>query len=192
MRAAGFWSGFITAILDVLKGSVSVWLARYLISIGLIPDTPWLVVIPPILAVIGHNYSIFLAERDENGRLRLRGGAGGATAFGGVFGLWAPSIFIIVPIAMILLFVVGYASLATLSVGVFTIIIFSVRAWMGLSPWQYIIYGVLVEILLIWALRPNIKRLFNGTERVVGLRARLKKSKQKQAQRFSETPQSPS
>jgi hypothetical protein len=30
-------------------------------------------------------------------------------------------------------------------------------------------------MILIWALRPNIRRLFNGTERLLGFRARLKK-----------------
>ena len=54
-----------------------------------------------------------------------------------------------------------------------TIIIFAVRAALGQGPWEYIIYGVLGEILMIWALRPNIQRLMDGTERRHGLPARL-------------------
>ena len=61
---------------------------------------------------------------------------------------------------------------------IIAIVIFAIRAWMGLSPWQFIFYGVLVEILAIWALRPNIKRLFKGTERVVGWRARRMQTKE--------------
>ena len=174
MRAAGFLPGLITALLDVLKSAATVWLARYCISIGIIPTNPWLEVFPPLLAVLGHNYSIFLAERDDSGRLKLRGGAGGASAGGGLLGLWAPGLLILLPVALLLLFVVGYASLATLSVGVVAVVIFAIRAWAGLSPWQYIFYGVFVEIILIWGLRPNIKRLLAGEERVVGLRARKK------------------
>jgi glycerol-3-phosphate acyltransferase PlsY len=45
---------------------------------------------------------------------------------------------------------------------------------MGASPWEYVLYGALAEILLIWALRPNIRRLVSGTERLVGFRARKK------------------
>jgi glycerol-3-phosphate acyltransferase PlsY len=172
MRATSFLPGLATALLDVFKSAATVWLARYLISAGIVPNTPWLEVLSPVMAVLGHNHSIFLAERDENGKIQLRGGAGGASAAGGALGLWAPSFFILLPGAMILLFVVGYASLATLSVGVFCVVIFAIRAWLGLSPWQYIFYGVFVEFLLIWALRPNIKRLIKGQERVVGLRAR--------------------
>lgn len=167
MRAAGFWAGAATAVSDFLKAACAAWLARWLL-----PDAYWLHVLAPVAAVIGHNYSIFLAERGEKGRLRLRGGAGGASAAGGAFGLWFPTLLFILPIAMFMLFVVGYASITTLSVGLMTILIFAYRAWTGASPWEYVMYGVLVEILLVWALRPNIKRLFSGTERRVGLFAK--------------------
>jgi glycerol-3-phosphate acyltransferase PlsY len=56
-------------------------------------------------------------------------------------------------------------------------IIFIIRAIMGLSPWAYVIYGALALLVLVWALRPNIKRLIAGTERVVGLRAKWLKKK---------------
>jgi acyl phosphate:glycerol-3-phosphate acyltransferase len=167
MRAAGFWAGAATAVSDFLKAAIAAWIARWLL-----PDAYWIHVLAPLAAVIGHNYSIYLAERDDNGHLRLRGGAGGAPAAGGAFGLWFPTLLIILPIAMFMLFVVGYASVATLSIGLITIFIFAYRAWIGASPWEYVMYGVLVEFVLIWALRPNIKRLFSGTERKVGLFAK--------------------
>jgi glycerol-3-phosphate acyltransferase PlsY len=176
MRAAGFWAGAATAVSDFLKASIAAWVARWLL-----PDASWIHVLAPIATVIGHNYSIYLAERDEKGRLRLRGGAGGASAAGGAFGLWAPSLFIILPIGMFLLFVVGYASVATLSVGIVSVLIFAYRAWIGASPWEYVLYGVLVEILLVWALRPNIKRLISGTERRIGIFAPKKPGPEKPA-----------
>ena len=169
MRAAGFWVGLGTAILDMLKSAASVWLARVLL-----PGNAWLQVIAPILAILGHNYSIFLIERGEKAPLRLRGGAGGAPAVGGAFGLWMPSILILVPFGLLILYFVGYASVATLSVALITTLIFTYRLWVGASPWEYVLYGLLAEILLIWALLPNIQRLFKGTERLVGFRARRK------------------
>jgi len=56
-------------------------------------------------------------------------------------------------------------------------IVFIIRAIMGLSPWIYVVYGALALLVLVWALRPNIKRLKEGTERVVGLRAKWLKKK---------------
>ena len=167
MRAAGFWAGAATAVSDFLKAALAAWVARWLM-----PDAYWIHVLAPIAAVIGHNYSIYLAKRDDKGHLRFHGGAGGAPSAGGAFGLWAPSLLFILPIAMFILFVVGYASVATISVGLVTLLIFIYRAWIGVSPWEYVLYGVFVEGLLIWALRPNIRRLFSGTERRVGLFAK--------------------
>jgi glycerol-3-phosphate acyltransferase PlsY len=127
-------------------------------------------------AVIGHNYSIFLAERKPDGGWRLRGGAGGATTVGGAMGLWFPSLFIIVPLAGLVLFGIGYASVATMSAALLATIIFAVRAALGYSPWAYAGYGLLTEVLLVIALLPNIRRLQQGTERRVGWRAKRKPS----------------
>lgn len=168
MRAAGIWAGIATAILDVCKGLGAVFFSHKLIPGNHI----WLEVLAPFLAIIGHNYSVFLIERNENGWFRLRGGAGGATCLGGSVGLWFPSLFIILPLAGLIYYFVGYASITTLSVALLSTLIFACRAWLGLNPWQYAVYGLLAFFALAWTLRPNIKRLINGEERAVGLRAK--------------------
>ncbi len=167
MRAAGPWAGVFTAVFDVLKAAAPVWLAQA------VSPNVWLHAITPVAAILGHNYSIFLMERGQDGLLRLRGGAGGAATGGGAFGLWPPAALILIPIGLLVWYGIGYASITTLSIGLMTIIIFAIRAALGLGPWEYIIYGLLAEALLIWALRPNIKRLIDGTERRHGLPARL-------------------
>ncbi len=167
MRAAGLWAGVATTLLDLSKGACSVWLVKWIV-----PDMLWFHVFAPLMVILGHNYSIFLIERDENGKIKLHGGAGGASSAGGSMGLWPPIMLFIVPTAIINLYFVGYASVATLSAPLITAIVFAVLAWMGKLPWEYIFYGLLAEILLAWALRPNIKRLLNGTERIIGRRAK--------------------
>ena len=166
-RAAGLGAGIITAVLDFLKAALTVWIARLLL-----PGNIWIQVLAPIAAVIGHNYSIFLIERGNGRRWRLRGGAGGAPTVGGAFGLAWVSILIILPLALAVLFGIGFASLATMSVAFFATLIFTYGALTGLSPWQYVLYGVITELILIVALRPNIRRLLNGTERRIGWRAK--------------------
>ncbi len=171
MRAAGFWAGLGTGILDVVKGYVAVYISHLLIP----GNHVWMEVLAPFCAIIGHNYSIFLLERNENGWLRFRGGAGGATCLGGSVGLWFPSLFIVLPIAGLIYYFVGYASVTTLSIALLSTLIFTIRAWLGLNPWQYAVYGILAFIALAWALRPNIQRLISGNERIVGLRAKKRK-----------------
>ena len=170
MRAAGIWAGVGTAVLDFLKGAGAVWLAN-----ALVPDLIWIKILAPVAAVFGHNYSIFLAEKNEKGYLRLRGGAGGAPTVGGSLGLWAPSVLIILPTGVVLLFLLGYASVTTMSVALLSSIIFAIRAIVLGKPWEYIFYGLIAEVIVMWSLRPNIKRLIQGNERLVGLRAWLNK-----------------
>lgn len=182
MRAAGFWAGFSTAMLDILKGAGAVWVAKW------ITPAEWVHVIAPLAAILGHNHSIFLPERDENGKLiRLRGGAGGAPSVGGAMGLWWQSILIILPLGMLTFFSIGIASITTMAVALFAIIIFAILAAQGILPWTYVWYGLGAEFFLIWALRPNLKKLFEGKERIVKyslngwLRARREGKKNEQA-----------
>lgn len=172
MRAAGPWAGVLTAVLDIFKSATTVWLAQ-----ALTPNV-WIHSMAPIAAVIGHNHSIFLIERDANGHIRLRGGAGGAAAGGGALGLWPPVAFIMVPLSLLIWYVTGYASVTTLCIGLMTILIFGVRAALHLGPWEYMLYGFLVEILMFVALRPNIQRLKEGTERRHGLPVLLQKRRE--------------
>ena len=177
MRAAGFLTGLSTALLDVLKAASTVWIAK-----GLFPNAYLIHVLAPIFAVIGHNYSIFLIKRYEDGKIKLGGGAGGGATLGGAMGLWPWSGLIMFLVGLALWYFVGYASVTTMSIGLLAIIIFAVRAYYGLSPWIYVVYGFLAEVLILWALRPNIKRLREGTERLHGFRARKKKKEEAQAE----------
>lgn len=185
LRAAGFWAGLATALLDILKGAVAVWLARWLT-----PDHFLVHMLAPLAAILGHNYSIFLVERDENGRIiRLRGGAGGAPSVGGAMGLYLPSIAIILPLGVLTFFTIGIASVTTMAVALFAIIVFAYYASQGILPWDYVWYGVGAELLLMWALRPNLKKLIEGNERVVGitLHGWLKARKQKKLEETSKS-----
>ncbi len=166
MRAAGFWAGLSTAALDVLKGFLAAWVATLIV-----PDNNWVHILAPIAAILGHNHSIFLLKKDENGRFKLGGGAGGAPALGGAIGLWWPTVLIILPLGALVFFGVGYASIATLSVAVFAIIVFSVRLILGAPGASFadVVYGLAAAFLLLWALRPNMKKLSSGTERLVGI-----------------------
>jgi len=56
-----------------------------------------------------------------------------------------------------------------MAIGLVVIIVFAFQASLGNLPFIYIWYGVVAEALLIWALRPNIKKLLAGNERVIGL-----------------------
>ena len=162
MRAAGFGAGLLTAIMDIMKGAVAVWVAQWLVPGGHIVH-----LLAPVAAILGHNSSVFLMRRNEDGKLRFHGGAGGAPALGGAVGFWGWSLPIVFVLGAFVFFTLGIASVTTMAVAVFVTIIFAIRAYMGLMPWTDVLYGVIAGILLVWALRPNIKKLLSGNERVV-------------------------
>jgi glycerol-3-phosphate acyltransferase PlsY len=164
-RAAGLGVGLLTAIMDGAKGAGAVWLAE-----GLLPASEWIHVLAPLAAIVGHNYSIFLVEKDAQNRLRLRGGAGGGTTVGGAIGLWWPSALIVLPLATLVFFGVGYASVTTLSIALGVTVIFWIRHTMGLAAMADVYYGLIALFLLAWALRPNIRALVEGRERFHGWR----------------------
>lgn len=170
MRAAGFLAGLLTAALDAGKGILVGFLAGLIV-----PGNLWVKVVAVILAVIGQIFSVFLIEKNKNGKLSLRGGAGGSTTLGGAISLWPMSWVIIVPLIVLVYIAIGYASVTTISIALFSLVLFIYRAIQGLGPWEFIVYGVATLIIVLYALRPNLKRLREGTERAVGLRAYFQK-----------------
>jgi glycerol-3-phosphate acyltransferase PlsY len=160
MRAGGVWVGLLTALFDLLKGYGGVMIARWLT-----PGSTWASVLAGFLVVLGHNWSIWLYLFSK----KLSAGAGTGPNIGAAMALWPWVGAIVIPDVLFFVFIVGYASLASLSTALLIVIIFAVRAIFYAAPWEYIIYGVLTTVLVAWALRPNIQRLLDGTERHVGI-----------------------
>ena len=167
MRAGGLWVGVLTGLSDFLKGFLAVWLVRWLL-----PDLVWVQVAAALAAVTGHNWSLWLFLWTR----KLSAGAGTGPNVGAAMAFWFPVALIVIPIIIIFVFIIGYASLASIAAALALVAVFIVRAASGASPWEYCIYAALTALLVVWALRPNIKRLLEGTERRVGLFARPRRS----------------
>lgn len=163
VRAAGFWAGLLTAILDILKGAGAVWIAQALTG------NHWVHILSPVGAILGHNYSVFLISRDSEGKMRFFGGAGGAPALGGAAGLWLPMFPIVFGAGLFIWFTIGIASVTTMAIGLIITIAFAIRVYLGHQPPIDILYGVFALFLLVWSLRPNLKKLMAGEERIVSI-----------------------
>jgi acyl phosphate:glycerol-3-phosphate acyltransferase len=153
-RALGARLGLLTGLLDFSKGAVSVLLMRY-----------WLgdeaaAALAGAAAVAGHNWSIFL---------RFKGGAGGSTAAGALLALNPVAGAIVVPMFVLILFVGRYASIATLSVGVGSVIAILLLHVINptMTPLSQLLFAVPALAMIAISLRPNLERLLHGTERRV-------------------------
>jgi glycerol-3-phosphate acyltransferase PlsY len=168
MRAAGPVVGGLTAIGDVLKGAAAIWIARALFA-PLLPGPwlPWAEVVVGLFAIVGHNWSVFLA---------WGGGAGTGPNVGWASAIWWPMAPIAAVVVVGVILLTGIASVASLSMGVLIPVTFAILYFTGvLSSPAYIAGGILSALIVTWALRPNIRRLVRGEERVVGPAARRRK-----------------
>jgi glycerol-3-phosphate acyltransferase PlsY len=169
----------LTGIGDMGKGAVAVWVAGWLGKQIGVPSVPLAQVLAGVMAVIGHNYSIFLS---------WKGGAGTGPNIGVAAGFWLPALLILVPLLPILLITTGYASVTSIVIAGLIPIMFLIRALVAEAPWEYALYGIMTGTLVIWALRPNIARLKAGTERLVGPRAKAAARKKQAMQQDESQP----
>jgi glycerol-3-phosphate acyltransferase PlsY len=168
-RAGGPIAGVLTAVGDACKGYAAVALARLVVGPEVLATTIGTVaaVLAGLAAVIGHNWSVYLG---------FKGGAGTAPNIGAAIAFWPIAGLYLAPMVPLGLYLIGYASVTSLIIAAVVLITFVVRAALQADPnWWYVAYAVAAAAAVAWALRPNIKRLRQGTERVVGLRARKAK-----------------
>jgi len=154
LRAAGLWVALLTALGDGVKGLLAVRLAR---AFG---GAPVVEALAGLLAVAGHNYSIFIG---------FKGGAGTGTTIGGAIGLWPWNSAILIGLGAAMVVATRYASLGSITIALLLPIVFALRAWLADAPWAHLIQGLGTTALTLWALRPNIRRLLEGRERPVAL-----------------------
>jgi glycerol-3-phosphate acyltransferase PlsY len=153
LRAGGRWAGIATGAGDILKGFLAILVARWVM--GASPNLIWGEILAGVGAVIGHNASIYLG---------FKGGAGTGPNIGVCIALWPISAIWLIPLLPFGLNVIRYASLTSIMIALVIPVSLAIRAALGQGPWLHIIYAVVAAIAVFWALRPNLKRLANGTE----------------------------
>lgn len=172
-RAGGIVIGLLTGVSDFLKGAVSVWVAGWLFADKVDPLLlPWIVTTGGVMAVMGHNWSVFL---------KFKGGAGTGPNIGWATAIWLP----ILPIGFLMMlglfWLVGMASVASMAMAILIPLVFGIRYFMGIDPTPaYMVGGIITALAVGWALRPNFKRIAAGNERIVGPRAKRLAQKQQQ------------
>jgi glycerol-3-phosphate acyltransferase PlsY len=145
-RTAGFLPALLTAVSDALKGVAAIWLARVM-GLGL-----WAEAIAGTMSIVGHNYSLFL---------KFKGGAGTGTSVGVSSALWITTLPILLVSGVVMGLLAGHASMASILIALLLPAVFALRGDVAYA----IGFGVFTMLLTLWALRPNIQRLFKREER---------------------------
>jgi glycerol-3-phosphate acyltransferase PlsY len=148
-RVAGYKIGLLVAILDIAKGYISVLIAQYF----LLPEySMTFVFIAAILAIIGHNWSIFLS---------LNGGKGVATSVGIILRLFPYSLLILFIVWILMIVLTKMVSVGSI-LGAVSLPISVAFIYSTATP--YIIFSSIITLLIIFSHRSNIRRIINGNE----------------------------
>ena len=179
LRTAGKKAAALSLLLDVFKGAIAVAIASLIfkddkeIVAAIFTPMESAKVLAALAAIAGHTWSVFL---------KFKGGRGVATFFGGLAALYWPAALV----GAIFVFGIGfrtkYMSLGSIigAVTAFILIMaFNVLRinFLGpFPPFEYVVFAMIGAIFIYVMHRDNILRLFNGTERKIGEKAKAKTS----------------
>ncbi len=183
LRVVGKKYGITCLLLDALKGFIPVVIAINLVRIsGHHPQLafdfarPWALELPPgkafigqllhiitaLAAILGHNYSPWVA---------FRGGKGIATSAGVLLALLPPVAVALLAIIWLLVFLISrYVSVASMVAAAALPVITLYGSWshgkIADGTWNkpLFVFSVVIAVLAIWKHRTNIQRLRDGTE----------------------------
>ncbi|WP_299238838.1 glycerol-3-phosphate 1-O-acyltransferase PlsY [Sulfurihydrogenibium sp.] len=143
-RVLGKKAGFLVLILDMLKGFLPVYIAKYIFDAKLVS-------LLAIASVIGHCFSIYL---------KFKGGKGVATAFGVLIALSYKTALIVSMFWLGAFLVSGYVSLASmLSASVSWVVINFIE-----NNIYYTYAAFIIGLIIIIKHKDNLDRLLKGTE----------------------------
>jgi glycerol-3-phosphate acyltransferase PlsY len=152
-RSAGIVPALLAGALDVGKGFLAVWLA------GQLTMSPLVQVVVGAAVVLGHCLSIFIG---------FRGGAGVATSLGALGAIYLPAAIAMLVLLLLTIAITRYASVGSLTITTLVPIVLLALGLLGTLPLVFVLYGLLLWLIIVYAHRPNIIRLLDGSERRLG------------------------
>lgn len=157
LRTMGKKYAIITLVIDILKGVVSLLLAKLAINFGAYEVSMY---VAGVAAVVGHNFPVFFG---------FKGGKGVATSLGVILLLdWKIGLITLV-IALAIMAISKYVSLGSV-MAAFVFVIIQIVVMIATDSFDItrLVCVVILGGLLIIRHRANIKRLLNGTENKLG------------------------
>jgi glycerol-3-phosphate acyltransferase PlsY len=155
LRVLGKGPGILVFVLDVLKGVAAVAIGHWAASPGQI----WVPVLCGLLAIVGHNWPVYLG---------FRGGKGVATTIGAMAALAFVPTLIACAIAVAAIAVSRYVSLGSLLIALALPILLLIMH----RPPEIVWASVVLCLFVFIRHRTNIVKLWNGRENKLGSRTK--------------------
>ncbi len=153
LRTGGGKAAAVVLTLDIAKGVLAVILAREIVGSHIAE------VVAALVALLGHNWPVFLG---------FRGGRGILTALGGLSMMTPVPAAVAMAIFLITAFGSRYISLGSIVgvlAGAASLIGLALIGWYSTT---YMLFAGAAAAMIIWQHRDNIRRLIKGNERRLG------------------------
>jgi len=154
LRVVGKRWGFFVLFLDGLKGAIAVIVLSQFLGVLAMPLL-YKKLVCSIIAVCGHNWTIFL---------KFKGGKGVATTSGAMLAVFPPAYGCTFAVFAVVVWLTKYVSLGSIMGAVF----FPVFVWLFYADDPGFVGGLVFSLFLVvfivWRHFPNIQRLMAGTE----------------------------
>jgi glycerol-3-phosphate acyltransferase PlsY len=159
IRSGAKGLGFLTLILDALKGYAAVLIAGYIASPLGLPQSYEIPVVAALAAVVGHCFPAWLG---------FRGGKGVATALGVFLALAPLTVLWLVILFVVIVFFTRYISLGSIIAA--ALFPFFVLPHAPVRSVIVIAGYIAIPLIVILKHHQNIRRLISGTENRFGSR----------------------
>jgi len=181
LRTAGKKAAALSLVLDIAKGVLAVTFAGLIFKdktqtvAAVFTLNESAKVLAALAAIGGHSWSVFL---------KFKGGRGVATFMGGLAALYWPAALV----GGILIFGIGFrtkymslgsiigaitAFIMLMSLNILEVVFFGFKQY---PPFEYVVFAMIGAVFIYVMHRDNILRLYNGTERRIGDKAKAETS----------------
>ena len=146
-RTAGLWAGVLTGLIDAFLGLAAVTGAALLTS------NPWAVTAAGVMAVVGHNWSVFIG---------FAGGIGLSTLFGALFRFWPlPAAVGLGILVLIWLILSRLAHIHRARATILTMAVIGPLLWALGLPWASVLLGAIGGLMVILKTLPDWSRQYD-------------------------------
>lgn len=161
LRTVGKKAAAITLICDILKGVISILIAKLIGNIWQDLDGALLVQLAGIFVVIGHTFPIFF---------KFKGGKGVATSLGVLLTLnWQIGLICLV-FALVLIALTRMVSVGSIAAAILYPVLTIFISQNYIVPGSYIISSIILSVLIVFNHRSNVKRILTGTENKISFK----------------------
>lgn len=167
LRTVGKKAAAITLICDILKGVVSIFLAKLIVMMWPDLNGVLLIELAAISVILGHTFPIFF---------KFKGGKGVATSLGVLLTInWQIGLICLV-FALVLIALTQMVSVGSIAAAVLypVLTIFIHQNYIvdtGTNMLIYIAGSIILAIIVVFNHRSNVKRLLSGTENKISFKS---------------------